>query len=231
MNNQKIKSILTSKITVGISCFVLGAIVLGGTTPEVNITKERYEQLLGFEEVALNLNGEKTENNGQEEIKNLVELESNLEEDAKTSANESLTDESSNDNGLGLGETFYLKKPSGVKLMGLTINSAKLIDDRNQFSDKEANKVVEIEYTYENLGYDENLYVFDSNFKIYDASGNILESYPAGSYKFPQAISRGKKCTASMAFALNDESNNLEIEFYENMFNDNSESVFNVVAE
>ncbi|MGG5460190.1 DUF4352 domain-containing protein [Clostridium sp. B9] len=232
MNNQKIKSILTSKITVGISCFILGGLALGGTTPEVDVTKERYEQLLEFEKLALNKEAIGKSND-------ILETSNNSEESSelsngdgvKTSNNESLTEEVSINEGLGVGETFYLKKASGVKLMGLTINSVKLIDDRNQFSDKEANKVVEIEYTYENLGYDENLNVFDSNFKIYDDSGKILERYPAGSNKFPQAISRGKKCTASMAFALNNESNNLEIEFYENMFSDKSECIFKVVAE
>ncbi len=129
-----------------------------------------------------------------------------------------------------VSETFYLKKNSGVKLMGLTINSVNLTEDRNEFSKKEAKKVVEIEYTYENLGYNENLYVSDLNFKIYDKSGNILETYPIGGDKVPQSISKGKKCTANMSFALNDNSNDLEVEFYENIFDDNAMEKFYVTA-
>lgn len=129
-----------------------------------------------------------------------------------------------------VSETFYLKKNSGVKLMGLTINSVSLTEERNEFSDKKANKVVEIEYTYENLGYNENIYISDMNFKVYDKSGNILESYPVGGEKIPQSISREKKCTANMSFALNNDSNDLEIEFYENIFDDEATGIFNVVA-
>ncbi len=55
--------------------------------------------------------------------------------------------------------------------MAITIDNVKLTDERNQFSEKEAEKVVVIEYTYENIADEENLYVFDSNFKVYDASG------------------------------------------------------------
>ena len=106
-----------------------------------------------------------------------------------------------------------------------------ILTPRNQFSEKEAEKVVVIEYTYENIADEENLYVFDSNFKVYDASGNVLETYPAGAEKYPQAISKGKKCTANMSFALNNESNNLELEFYDNMFDGKASEVFNVIAE
>lgn len=115
--------------------------------------------------------------------------------------------------------------------MALTIDDVKFTDERNQFLDKEAEKVVVIEYTYENIGYEENLHIFDYNFKIYDSSGNILEVYPAGAEKYPQAISKGKKCSANMAFALNDESNNLDVEFYDNMFNEKASKVFHLIVE
>ncbi len=78
---------------------------------------------------------------------------------------------------LGIGETAYINDKNGVKSMAITIDNVKLTDERNQFSEKEAEKVVVIEYTYENIAYEENLYVFDSNFKVYDASGNVLETY------------------------------------------------------
>lgn len=132
---------------------------------------------------------------------------------------------------LSIGETAYINDKNGVKSMAITIDNVKLTDERNQFSEKEAEKVVVIEYTYENIADEENLYVFDSNFKVYDASGNVLETYPAGVEKYPQAISKGKKCTANMSFALNNESNNLEIEFYDNMFNGKASEVFNISAE
>ena len=129
-----------------------------------------------------------------------------------------------------LGDTLTVSE-DGVDLYEITFDKAFLTEDRNQFSEKEAEKVVVIEYTYENIADEENLYVFDSNFKVYDASGNVLETYPAGAEKYPQAISKGKKCTANMSFALNNESNNLELEFYDNMFDGKASEVFNVIAE
>ena len=215
MNKEKLKSVFTSKIAIGIICFIIGGIALGNSSSGVNLTKERYDQLLEFEKVALQkevetLNEELTEENLDNKINEKTE------EDKKT---------------LGIGETAYINDKNGVKSMAITIDNVKLTDERNQFSEKEAEKVVVIEYTYENIADEENLYVFDSNFKVYDASGNVLETYPAGAEKYPQAISKGKKCTANMSFALNNESNNLELEFYDNMFNGKASEVFNISAE
>ncbi|HHD2752406.1 TPA: DUF5067 domain-containing protein [Clostridium perfringens] len=223
MNKSKLKALLTSKITIGVLCFIIGGIALGNTS-EVDITKERYNQLLEFEKVAL-------EKNNSEELVNNEEKETFSEEVVEENLEEMNTDITDKNKLLGLGETSYLTDENGVKLMSLTIDSVKLTDERNQFWDKEAEKVAVIEYTYENIGYEENLHIFDYNFKVYDSAGNVLEGYPAGAEKYPQAISKGKKCTANMSFALNNESNDLEVEFYDNMFNGKATDVFKIVAE
>ncbi|MDK0966101.1 DUF4352 domain-containing protein [Clostridium perfringens] len=174
--------------------------------------------MLEFEKVALQKEGEAVETLNEELTEENLDdkINEKTEENKKT---------------LGIGETAYINDKNGVKSMAITIDNVKLTDERNQFSEKEAEKVVVIEYTYENIADEENLYIFDSNFKVYDASGNVLETYPAGVEKYPQAISKGKKCTANMSFALNNESNNLEIEFYDNMFNGKASEVFNISAE
>ncbi|SHI02748.1 protein of unknown function [Clostridium collagenovorans DSM 3089] len=212
MIKDKIKSIVKSKIFVGVLCFILGGVVLGGPSG-IDITEERYNQLLEMEKVALG----KTNQNSDDKSNN--------------ANNNDKPEEKKENKPFAPGETAYLSSDKGVNLMSLTINSAKLIDDRNKFSDKKADKVVEIEYTYENIGFDENLQIFDSNFKIYDKSGNALETYPAGGEKHSQAISKGKKCTANMSFALNDESNELEIEFYKNPLSKKANGVFTITAE
>lgn len=218
MNKEKLKSVFTSKIAIGIICFIIGGIALGNSSSGVNLTKERYNQLLEFEKVALQKEGEAVETLNEELTEENLDNKINekTEEDKRP---------------LSIGETAYINDENGVKSMAITIDNVKLTDERNQFSEKEAEKVVVIEYTYENIAGEENLYVFDSNFKVYDASGNVLETYPAGAEKHPQAISKGKKCTANMSFALNNESNNLELEFYDNMFNGKASEVFNVSAE
>lgn len=211
MNKEKLKKIFTSKISIGIISFIIGGIAFSGSGGGVNLSDERYNQLLEFEKLALK-EGEEVETlKVKEEVK---AKEGKAEEKEKK---------------LALGETAYLSDENGVKLMSVTLDSAKLIDERNEFSDKKAEKVVLIEYTYENLGLENNLHLFEENFKVYDDSGNILETYPAtNNIKFSKAISKGKKCTATMAFALNNEKNNLEIEFYENMFDEKPSKIFNI---
>lgn len=210
MNKEKLKLVVTSKITVGVTCFVLGGLILGGTSG-IDITQERYDQLLSMEKQVL----------GKEDVST----------PPTSGSAESSKEDISQTNIFKVGETAYLVDSNNIELMSLTINSAKLIEDRNQFSDTEAKKVVEIEYTYENLGLDENLYISASNFKIYDSEGNALENYPAGADKHPQNISKDKKCTAEMSFALNSESNDIEIEFYENMFGDKPNAIYKLGAE
>ncbi|HFD2030875.1 TPA: DUF4352 domain-containing protein [Clostridium perfringens] len=214
MNKEKLKSLFTSKIAIGIISFIIGGIALGNSSSGVNLTKERYNQLLEFEKVALQKEGDSLETLNEENLDN--KINEKTEEDKRP---------------LSIGETAYINDENGVKSMAITIDNVKLTDERNQFSEKEAEKVVVIEYTYENIADEENLYVFDSNFKVYDASGNVLETYPAGAEKHPQSISKGKKCTANMSFALNNESNNLELEFYDNMFNGKASEVFNISGE
>lgn len=161
MNKEKLKSVFTSKIAIGIMCFIIGGIALGNSNSGVNLTKERYDQLLEFEKVALQKDGEAVETLNEELTEENLDNKINekTEEGKKT---------------LGIGETTYINDKNGVKSMAITIDNVKLTDERNQFSEKEAEKVVVIEYTYENIADEENLYVFDSNFKVYDASGNVL---------------------------------------------------------
>lgn len=211
---EKLKSILTNKITIGILCFILGGIIFGRTSG-VDITQERYSQLLEMEKKVLAANT----NDSKEEAKEDNTNKNATKDDPKESKE------------FKVGETAYLTDANGVKVMSLTIDGAKLIEERNSYSDKQADKVVEIDYTYENIGSEENLNIFSSHFKIYDASGNVLETYPSGGDKHSQAISKGKKCSANMSFALNNESNELEIEFYENMYNSKPTGTFKITCE
>ncbi|MDI6617901.1 MAG: hypothetical protein QME45_04375 [Clostridiales bacterium] len=103
----------------------------------------------------------------------------------------------------------------------VTINKAFLTKDRNEFSDQKASKVAVIEYTYKNLNCDKGIGIFDTDFKVYDEKGNVLETYPAGAEKNPQQIAKGKQCTAEMAYGFN-EGNKLELDFYDNIFSGNS---------
>lgn len=106
--------------------------------------------------------------------------------------------------------------------------SVKETNDRNKYSDIQAERVVIIEYEYENISLEEDLLISDFNFKLYDKNNNALESYPI-TVKDATKIGTGRKTTASEAYALNNPNNYIELEFYNNMFD--SKSIGTIILE
>lgn len=119
----------------------------------------------------------------------------------------------------GLDDNITINSTSGdyrIKFTDVTETS-----NRNQFSDVEADRVIIIEYEYENISQDDSLYVSSLNFKVYDKDNNQLESYPATNTKYGGSVAKGRKATASVAYALNNDDDYIEIEYYDNMFHSN----------
>ncbi len=58
-----------------------------------------------------------------------------------------------------------------------------------------------------------------------DKDNNILDTYPVTT-EYPTSIGTGRKAKASEAYALNNSDNYIELEFYDNMCNSNSDCVF-----
>ncbi|MBR2240265.1 MAG: DUF5067 domain-containing protein [Clostridia bacterium] len=115
-----------------------------------------------------------------------------------------------------LNDDIYVTNNSGKYRIKFTKISETSY--RNPYSDKQANKVVLIEYEYENISQEDDLYISEFDFKLYDKENNQLETYPADT-KYASNVSKGRKTTASVAYALNSDSNYIELEFYDNMFN------------
>ena len=111
----------------------------------------------------------------------------------------------------------------------IKFTGVKETSDRNQYSDTQADRVIIVEYEYENISLEEDLYIFSSYFKLYDKDNNAMETYPAIGTKSPSNISVGRKTSASEAFALNNSNNYVELEYYHNMFD--SKSIGTVVLE
>lgn len=109
----------------------------------------------------------------------------------------------------------------------LTITGITETADRNQFSDVVANRVIIISYSYENTSYENGLYISSVNFKVYDKDNNLLQTYPV-LLKYPQEISVGRKTDATMAYALNNDQNYVELEYYDNVFNSKYDSKFKI---
>lgn len=126
---------------------------------------------------------------------------------------------------------YRLNEPAIIKTnygsYRLTITDVTETSKRNQFSDKQADRVILISYEYENIDSEENVYIFDSHFKIYDNENNSLETYPV-SDKAGESVSIGRKTNAIMAYALNNDTNHIEIEHYSNMFNSKYDCLFEI---
>lgn len=122
-----------------------------------------------------------------------------------------------------IGDEILVETDEGS--YSLCITGITETSDRNQFSDKQADRVVIIDYQYENISHDtqfgdyynDELYISDIDFSMYDADGNAMETYPTD-IKYPQAVSIGHKSSGQMAYALNNDKNYIEAEYHDNMF-------------
>lgn len=143
-----------------------------------------------------------------------------------TSDSPNISNNSSNSNKkkvYNLNEDVYITNSDGeyrLKIIGISETT-----ERNQFSDTQADRVVIISYEYENISLSNDLYISTWDFKAYDSDNNALETYPADT-KYSNSISLGRKTDASMAYALNNSNNYIELEFYDNMFNSSSNCIF-----
>ena len=151
------------------------------------------------------------------------------EENTKNKTTSSNTSTEENDSEkekvYGLNEPITIENSTGAYT--ITLTGVEETADRNQFSDIEANRVIIISYTYENISSEDTVFISSNNFKVYDKDNNALESYPA-SIKYGESISTGRKTDASMAYALNNDQNYIELEYYDNMFNSKYDCIFKV---
>lgn len=123
-----------------------------------------------------------------------------------------------------IGEKVSVKTSLGEYIF--VVNSIEESSERNEFSDKKADRVIIISYTYENISYSKDLYISDINFKLYDKANTKMETYPTIGTGGNAAISTGRNITAKSAFALNSAENYVELEYYDNMFNSSADCKF-----
>lgn len=97
-----------------------------------------------------------------------------------------------------------------------TIDGIKDGARRNEFADTQPKRVILINYSYENISCEQGLAVYDFDFHVYDASGKLLETYPSSDASEPSSdISAGKHNSASVAYGLDDDSNQITLELYD----------------
>ena len=172
------------------------------------------------------------------------------QEDAKVSENSSTTTQTEATDGVvekpeiteevkenkiervGLGDTLVVSE-NGVDLYEITFDKAFLTDERNQFSDDASENVIVLEYTYKNLSVEDGLNVFEgTDFRVYDANGAALSTYPAGAELYGGTVSVGRSGTSQEAFGFNgDRQQTLEIEIFDSLFNSTPLAIVEVQAQ
>lgn len=97
----------------------------------------------------------------------------------------------------------------------LTIDSVTTTSERNEFSDKKPSEVVIVKYTYENLGYEDDMQdLFLVPDEIVDGNGEMGEIYPADIQVYPKETPIGSKTVgAEEAFGLNNVSDTVQVIF------------------
>ena len=98
----------------------------------------------------------------------------------------------------------------------ITVDSVEVTDDRNEYSDKNPAAVYLVPYTYENLGYDDDimngLYIsLDDG--IVDSTGKMGYSYPGDISMYPQETPVGASCQAQACIGV-DNAGSFKINFY-----------------
>ena len=68
----------------------------------------------------------------------------------------------------GMNQDIYIKNSSGE--YRLKITGIRETADRNEFSDTVANRVIIISYEYENISQEDDLYISDYDFKVYETT-------------------------------------------------------------
>lgn len=133
---------------------------------------------------------------------------------------------STDQNEYKIGETWVVDGQWAI-----TINSVEETSDRNQFSDKQPGAVYIINYTYENLGFTDDimngLYINIDN-GIVDAAGEMGYSYPGDIANYPTETPVGAKCQAQSCIGV-DNPGNFKINYSDYDGNDEKQStVFNI---
>ncbi|WP_300855292.1 DUF4190 domain-containing protein [uncultured Clostridium sp.] len=124
----------------------------------------------------------------------------------------------------GLNEEITIKTLSDEYT--LVITGIDEMTERNQYSDKEYEQVFLIDYTYKCINSDDSIYISDMNFKIIDKDGEIGGTYPNSTSKNSENITSGITCKSQMVLGVNNKSDKITLQYFDNMFNSKPDAIF-----
>lgn len=96
----------------------------------------------------------------------------------------------------GVGETWEVEGKFKV-----TVNSVITTDYRNEYDESNPSAVYIVNYTYENIGIENELYVSFEN-KVVDNGGKMASSYPGDIDKYATYVPTGAYCEAEACIGV-----------------------------
>ncbi len=190
-------------IIVGI-ILIFALVVVGCSSDKAKDEKiKELEAKISELEKEIDANKEDTKEETKEEQTN-EKSENNISEEPPLKLNEPL-------------DIIHLDNPTET-IARVTINKVYNTDERNQFEEIEYEQVVLIDYEVENVTLDD-LFIFESNFKVIDEGKNLLKTYPL-STDSPGRLPPGTKGQGTMCYGVKSPSKNLKIMFSFNVFDD-----------
>lgn len=202
MIKDKILNLVKSKLFIGIVCFLLGIIIMSGSSGgnigelenaiselnkqvtekdnEIKKLQEKVDQAQPW----FDMNEE--ERKAEEEKNAIAKAEKEAQEEAARKEEEAKKENR-------IGERVLYKVGSKGEC-ALTIDSVQLTSERNQFADPVKN-VVEISYTIENISMEDLDFFISNEAEFYDSEGFKCNSYPNSSGDGTYNIAKGKKAS------------------------------------
>ena len=120
----------------------------------------------------------------------------------------------------GLNETVPMTTTYGD--YEITFTDAYFTDDRNQFSDTQADKVLIVVYEYKNVSYipdyTDGLWICEGvHYQVYGEDGFSLETYPVSLPYYQDTVGVGRSSKGSEVFAVVGDQHHFEIELGSNV--------------
>ncbi|MFR8281769.1 MAG: hypothetical protein ACLVAE_10200 [Evtepia gabavorous] len=128
----------------------------------------------------------------------------------------------------GIGDTWVVDGQ-----WELTITNVTETNDRNEFSEKKPAGVFNIDYTYKNIGYEDDSGIMSGLYiaideQIIDSASNMGYSYPGNITSYPQETPVGATCNAQACVGVdNAGSFKLNVSHYDGNGNE-QKAVFNI---
>ena len=143
--------------------------------------------------------------------KQVTEMQQTIDKLQRQLDEAQISSESTSQDTYKIGETYVVEGQWKI-----TVNYITATDDRNEYSDKNPAAVYLVTYTYENLGYNDDiingLYIsLDDG--IVDSAGKMGYSYPGDISMYPQETPVGASCQAQACIGV-DNAGSFKINFY-----------------